>query len=70
MIFVLLYRLFPSLLEAPTVFQPETLVHWHRSGSLLALEVVSSVGPPAVPADIRDLIRKSAAELVRVPDDR
>jgi hypothetical protein len=51
-------------------FTSAALGRWHRSGSLLALEVVPSVGPPAVPADIRDLIRKSAAELVRVPDDR
>src|SRR5947207_13237557 len=31
-IFVWLYRLFPSLLEAAVVFKPETLVRWHRSG--------------------------------------
>ena len=32
LIFVWLYRLFPSLLEAAVVFKPETLVRWHRSG--------------------------------------
>ena len=31
-IFVWLYRLFPSLLEAAVVIKPETLVRWHRSG--------------------------------------
>src|SRR6516225_6497676 len=31
-IFVWLYRLFPSLLEAAVVFKPATLVRWHRSG--------------------------------------
>ena len=32
LIFVWLYRLFPSVLEAAVVFKPETLVRWHRSG--------------------------------------
>jgi hypothetical protein len=31
-IFVALYRLFPSILDAIRVIQPETLVRWHRSG--------------------------------------
>ena len=33
LIFVWLYRLFPSLLEAAGVFKPETLVRWHRAAS-------------------------------------
>jgi hypothetical protein len=32
LIFVWLYRLFPSLLEAAVVFKPETLVRWYRRG--------------------------------------
>ena len=32
LIFIWLYRLFPSLLGAAVIFQPETLVHRHRSG--------------------------------------
>src|SRR5271157_3904341 len=32
LIFVWLYRLFPSLLEAAAIFKPETLVRWHRGG--------------------------------------
>jgi hypothetical protein len=32
LIFVWLYRVFPSVLEAAVVFKPETLVRWHRSG--------------------------------------
>jgi hypothetical protein len=32
LIFVWLYRLFPSLLGVAVMFQPETLVRWHRSG--------------------------------------
>ena len=30
--FVILYRLFPSILNAIRIIQPETLVRWHRSG--------------------------------------
>src|SRR6516165_3672188 len=58
-IFVWLYRRFPSLLEAAVVFKPETLVRWHRSGFRLYWRCKSRrrVGRPAVPADIRDLIR-------------
>jgi len=59
LIFVWLYRLFPSLLEAAVVFKPETLVRWHRGGFRLYWRCKSRrrVGRPAVPADIRDLIR-------------
>jgi len=32
LIFVWLYRLFPSLLEAAVIFKPETLVRLHRGG--------------------------------------
>jgi hypothetical protein len=31
LIFVWLYRLFPSLLGSAVIFIPETLVRWHRS---------------------------------------
>ena len=59
LIFVWLYRLLPSLLEAAVVFKPETLVRWYRSGFRLYWRCKSRrrVGRPAVPADIRDLIR-------------
>src|SRR5215467_13485157 len=51
LIFVWLYRLFPSLLdEAAVVFKPETLVRWHRSGFRLYWRWKSRrrVGRPAV----------------------
>src|ERR1700751_2858058 len=32
LILVWLYRLFPSLLDAAVIFNPETLVRWHRGG--------------------------------------
>ena len=59
LIFVWLYRLFPSVLEAAVIFKPETLVRWHRSGFRLYWRWKSRhrVGRPAVPADIRDLVR-------------
>ncbi len=30
--FIVLYRLFPSILDAMRIIQPKTLVRWHRSG--------------------------------------
>ena len=59
LIFVWLYRLFPSLLGAAVIFQPETLVRWHRSGFRLYWRWKSGrrVGRPAIPAEIRDLVR-------------
>ena len=30
--FVWLYRLFPSVLNAVTIVQPETVIRWHRTG--------------------------------------
>ena len=64
LIFVWLYRLFPSLLGAAVIFQPETLLRWHRSGFRLYWRWKSCrrVDRPAVPADIRDLIRTISRE--------
>jgi hypothetical protein len=47
------------VLEAAVVFKPETLVRWHWTGFRLYWRWKSRrrVGSPAVPADIRDLIR-------------
>src|SRR6476620_694863 len=33
MFFVQLYRWFPSILQVLAIIRPETLIHWHRSGS-------------------------------------
>ena len=59
LIFVWLYRLFPSLLGAAVIFQPETLVRWHRSGFRLYWRWKSGRRPgrPAIPAEIRNLVR-------------
>jgi hypothetical protein len=32
LLFVWLYRLYPSLLEAMIVVKPETVIRWHRRG--------------------------------------
>jgi hypothetical protein len=59
LIFVWLYRLFPSLLGAAVIFKPETLARWHRSGFRLywCWKSRRRVGRPAIPAEIRDLLR-------------
>jgi hypothetical protein len=32
LLFVWLYRLFPSVLSAVTIIQPDTIIRWHRAG--------------------------------------
>jgi hypothetical protein len=32
LVFIQLYRWFPSVLKAITIIRPETLVRWHRAG--------------------------------------
>ena len=32
LLFVSLYRLFPSVLNAVAIVQPETIIRWHRAG--------------------------------------
>jgi hypothetical protein len=64
LIFVCLYRLFPSLLDASIVFKPETLLRWHRTGFRLFWRWKSRrrAGRPAVSADIRSLVRRISRE--------
>jgi hypothetical protein len=33
LLFVWLYRLFPTVLNAIAIVQPETIIRWHRTGS-------------------------------------
>jgi hypothetical protein len=58
LIFVCLYCLFPSLLDASIIFKPETLLRWHRTGFRLFWRWKSrrQLGRPAVPVDIRGLV--------------
>jgi transposase InsO family protein len=64
LIFVCLYRLFPSLLDASIIFKPETLLRWHRTGFRLFWRWKSRqrVGRPALPTDIRSLVRRISRE--------
>ena len=64
LIFVWLYRLFPSLLDAAIIFRPETLLRWHRGGFRLFWRWKSRrpAGRPATLAGIRDLIRQMSRE--------
>ena len=60
LLFVWLYRLFPSVLNAVTIIQPETVLRWHRSGFRLYWRWKSRAhgGRPRVPVEIRRLIRE------------
>src|SRR5260370_5194794 len=64
LIFVWLYRLFPSLLDAAVIFKPETLVRWHRGGLRLFWRWKSQRRPgrPTVPTGIRNLVRQMSRE--------
>jgi transposase InsO family protein len=64
LIFVCLYRLFPSLLASSIIFKPETLLRWHRIGFRLFWRWKSRrrIGRPAVSADIRRLVRRISRE--------
>jgi transposase InsO family protein len=60
LLFVWLYRLFPSVLNAITIVQPETIIRWHRTGFRLywRWKSRSRGGRPKVPLEIRRLIRE------------
>ena len=58
-IFVWPYRLFPSVLSAITIIQPDTVIRWHRGGFRLywRWKSRSRGGRPRVAGEIRRLIR-------------
>ncbi len=60
LLFVWLYRLFPSALNAVTIVQLETIIRWHRAGLRLYWRWKSRArgGRPKVPIEIRQLIRE------------
>jgi hypothetical protein len=60
LIFVCLYLLLPSVRDALAIVKPETVVKWHRAGFRLYWRWKSKarVGRPAVPLQIRKLIRE------------
>src|ERR1700716_122206 len=53
LLFVWLYRLFPSVLNAVTIIQPETIVRWHRTGFRLYWRWKSRTrgGRPKIPEE-------------------
>jgi transposase InsO family protein len=64
--FILLYRLFPSVLKAMTIVRPDTVVRWHRAGFRRYWRWKSQVrgGRPPVSAELRALIRQMSLENV------
>ena len=54
------YRLFPCVLNAVTIVQPETIIRWHRTGFRLywRWKSRSRGGRPRIPGEIRRLIRE------------
>ena len=64
LIFVWLYRLFPSILNAITLVKPETVIGWHRRGFRAYWRWKSRRrgGRPRINREIRDLIRRMNKE--------
>jgi transposase InsO family protein len=64
LLFVWLYRLVPSLLNAAVIIQPNTIVRWHRAGfrSYWRWKSRSRGGRPNVPVEVRSLIRRMNVE--------
>jgi transposase InsO family protein len=64
LIFVWLYRLFPSVLHAMAIVQPDTVVRWHRAGFCLYWRWKSRCrgGRPKISAEVRHLIRRMSVE--------
>ena len=60
LLFVWLYRLFPSTLKAIAIVQPETIIRWHRAGFRPYWRWKSRArgGRPRIPEEIRRLIRE------------
>jgi hypothetical protein len=61
---VMLYRWFPSILQAITIIHPETLVRWHRAGfrQYWRWKSCPHGGRPQVGADLRALIRRMSVD--------
>ena len=53
LMFVWLYRLYPSLLDAIIIVQPETVIRWHRRGFRAV-----GTGGPATSVAVHRLIQR------------
>ena len=64
LIFVSLYRQFPSILDAIVIVKPDTLIRWHRRGFQAYWHWKSRRlgGRPKIDGEIRDLIRRMNRE--------
>lgn len=64
LIFVWLYRLFPSLLDAIIIVKPETLLRWHRRGfhAYWRWKSWRCGGRPRIDRELRALIRRMSKE--------
>jgi len=64
LMFVWLYRLYPSLLDAIIIVQPETVIRWHRRGFRAYWHWKSCHvgGRPRIDSEIRALIRRMNRE--------
>src|SRR5216683_1674357 len=64
LLLVWLYRLYPSLLDAIIIVQPETVIHWHRRGFRACWRWKSRRvgGRPRMDSGIRALIRRMSRE--------
>jgi transposase InsO family protein len=58
LVFVWLYRLCPTVVDAVAIIRPETLIRWHRRGfrAFWRWKSRSRGGRPTVPTEIRELI--------------
>jgi transposase InsO family protein len=63
-LFVLLYRCCPRILDAITIVRPETVVRWHRMGFVAYWRWKSRPlgGRPRIAKEVRDLIRRMSLE--------
>jgi transposase InsO family protein len=59
-IFVWLYRLAPSVIDAIVIVRPDTIVRWHRAGfrSFWRRKLRRRAGRPQVSVEVRQLIRE------------
>src|SRR5262245_18868844 len=65
---VLMTRLWPNLLSATQVVQPETILRWHRAGfkAFWRWRSGNGAGRPKVDRGLRDLIRRMSREVCDV----
>jgi putative transposase len=61
LLWVWLYRLWPSCLEVMALVKPATVIHWHRQGFRLYWRWRSKSGRPSVDREVRKLIREMSS---------